>query len=72
LGAFETKCVVKEIVKMDKPNLDLNNINVGFIITGLLGMVEDDGLTPHEAFALLDVIKQQTWHSLTDIMNGKG
>lgn len=57
---------------MDKPKLDLNNINVGFVITGLIGMVEDDKLTPHQAFELLDVIKRETWHALTDIMNGKG
>lgn len=55
---------------MNKPNLDLNNINVGFVITGLLGMVEDDGLTPHEAFELLDLIKSQIWHALTEIKNG--
>jgi hypothetical protein len=55
---------------MSKPNLDLNNINVGFVITGLVGMVEDDGLSPHEAFVLLDLIKSQTWHALTEIKNG--
>lgn len=55
-----------------KPEFDLNNINVGFVITGLVGMVEDDGLTPREAFQLLDEIKNQTWSALTDIKNGKG
>lgn len=55
---------------MNKPKLDLNNLNVGFVITGLVGMVEDDGLTPHEAFELLDVIKNQTWHALTEIKSG--
>ncbi len=55
-----------------KPKLDLNNLNVGFVITGLVGMVEDDGLTPREAFILLDEIKRETWHALTDIKNGKG
>lgn len=55
----------------NKPNLDFNNINVGFVITGLVGMVEDDGLSPREAFILLDEIKRQTWHALTDIKNGK-
>lgn len=54
-----------------KPDLDMNNINVGFVITGLLGMVEDDGLTPREAFMLLDEIKRQTWSALTEIKNGK-
>jgi hypothetical protein len=55
---------------MSKNNLDLNNINVGLIITGLLGMIEDDGLNPHEAFELLDEIKRQTWSALIDIKNG--
>lgn len=55
-----------------KPKVDLNNLNVGFVITGLIGMVEDDGLTPREAFILLDEIKSQTWHALMDIKNGKG
>jgi hypothetical protein len=55
---------------MNKPYLDLNNINVGFIITGLLGMVEDDGLTPREAFILLDEIKRESFHALMDIKNG--
>jgi hypothetical protein len=52
---------------MNKSTLDLNNRKVGFVITGLLGMVEEDGLTPREAFALLDVIKQNTWHALMEI-----
>lgn len=54
-----------------KPKLDLKNINVGFVITGLLGMVEDDGLTPHEAFEMLNWIKQQTFHALSQIKNEK-
>jgi hypothetical protein len=51
--------------------MDLNNINVGLIITGLVGMVEDDGLSPREAFALVDEIKNQTWSALMDIKDGK-
>jgi hypothetical protein len=35
-------------------------------------MVEDDGFSPREAFMLLDEIKQQTFHALMDIKNGKG
>jgi hypothetical protein len=57
---------------MAKKDLDLKNINVGFVITGLIGMVEDEGMTPNEAFEVLDNIKRQTWHALTDIKNGKG
>lgn len=55
-----------------KPKLDLNSINVGFIITGLLGLVEDEGFSPREAFILLDEIKNQTFHTLMDIKNGMG
>lgn len=50
-----------------KPKLDLNNINVGLIITGLVGMVEDDGKTPHEAFDIVEQIKQQTFFALMEI-----
>ncbi|MFL0365355.1 hypothetical protein ACH0BF_20315 [Pseudobacillus sp. 179-B 2D1 NHS] len=57
---------------MTAPKLDLNNINVGFVITGMIGMVEDDGLSPREVFMLLDEIKKQTFHALTDIKNGEG
>jgi hypothetical protein len=62
----------KDVVKLDKPKLDLNNLNVGFIITGLVGMVEDDGLSPRDAFILLDEIKNQTWSALMEISKGKG
>lgn len=57
---------------MNKKELDLSNINVSFVITGLLGMVEDEGMTPHEAFEMLEVIKRNTWHALADIKNEKG
>lgn len=58
-------------VENKKLELDINNLNVGFVITGLLGMVEDDGLTVREAFQMLDLIKQQTFHALMEIKNGK-
>lgn len=51
--------------------LDIKNLNVGFIITGLMGLVEDDGLSPREAFEMLDLIKQQTWGALMEIKNEK-
>lgn len=50
--------------------LDLNNPNIAFVITGLVGMVEDDGLTPHEAFEVLDQIKRRTFHALSEIKRG--
>lgn len=52
---------------MDKVKLNLNNFNQQLIITGLAGLVEDDGFTPHEAFQLLDVIKNNTFHALCDL-----
>jgi len=52
--------------------LDLNNINQQLIIAGLMGLVADDGLTPHEAFVLLDEIKQQTFHALSQIKREGG
>ena len=57
---------------MNKSNLDIKNINVGFIITGLLGMVENDGLTPHEAFDLLNEIKNQTYFALLEAYKERG
>jgi hypothetical protein len=47
--------------------LDLNNINQQLIIAGLTGLVADDGLTPHEAFELLDEIKRSTFPALMKI-----
>lgn len=46
---------------------NLNNINHGLIVTGMLQMVEDEGLTPHEVFDVLEDIKRQTWHALSEI-----
>jgi hypothetical protein len=57
----------REREQVSKPGLDLKNINVGFVITGLLGMVENDGLSPREAFQLLDEIKNQIYFALMDI-----
>jgi hypothetical protein len=47
--------------------LDLNNINQQLIIAGLTGLVADDGLTPNEAFELLDEIKRSTFPALMKI-----
>lgn len=38
-----------------------------FIIDGLRRLVEESGMTPHEAFEVLEDIKRQTWHALADI-----
>ncbi len=53
-----------------RPEVDVNNRNVKLILGALAGMVEDDGLTPHEAFELLDEIKNQTWHALMELKRG--
>ncbi|MEF3312340.1 hypothetical protein PV433_25985 [Paenibacillus sp. GYB004] len=47
--------------------MDQNNFNHKLIIAALAGMVEDDGLTPHEAFAVLEDIKRNTFHALAEI-----
>ncbi|RBP89380.1 hypothetical protein DFO70_11127 [Cytobacillus firmus] len=55
---------------MDKRlTLDVDNLNHKLIITGLLGMVEDNGLSPHEAFTVLEDIKRQTFNALTEANN---
>lgn len=51
--------------------LDIKNLNHGFVITGLLQMVEDDGLTPHEAFEVLEDIKRNTYHALMEAYQEK-
>ena len=54
---------------MSNPNLrfDPNNRAHAFVITGMLEMVENDGLTPHEVFEVMEDIKRQTWHALAEI-----
>jgi len=46
---------------------NVNSLNQQFIITGLVGLVEDEGLTPHEAFQVLEDIKRNTFHALNEI-----
>jgi hypothetical protein len=57
---------------MSKPDLDLENRNVKFIIAGLAGMVEDDGLTPRQAFELLSEIQRNIWGALNEMSERKG
>jgi hypothetical protein len=49
--------------------LDTKRFSVGLVITGLLEMVEKEGLTPREAFETLDEIKKATWSALNEIRN---
>jgi hypothetical protein len=37
------------------------------ITTGLLNLVEKEGYSPHEAFRLLEHVKQNTFHALSEI-----
>jgi len=55
-----------------KKELDLKNFHQQLIITGMIGLVEDEGYTPHEVFELLEEMKKQTFHALSDISRGEG
>jgi hypothetical protein len=46
---------------------NMNSFGQQLIITGLARLVEEEGLTPHEAFQVLEEIKRNTWHALTEI-----
>lgn len=48
-----------------KNKLD-ESFNLKLIIAGLTGLVEDEGYSPHEAFRLLDSVKQNTFHALAE------
>jgi len=52
---------------MSQLRFDQTKFSHQLVVTGLLNMVEDDGLTPHEAFEVLEDIKRQTWHGLAEI-----
>lgn len=52
--------------------LDLTNRNHQMILGALASMVEDDGLTPHEVFEVLDDMQRQTWHALAEIYRERG
>lgn len=46
---------------------DMNSLGQQLIISGLARLVEEEGLTPHEAFQVLEEIKRNTWHALSEI-----
>ncbi|WFR64180.1 hypothetical protein P9222_08400 [Paenibacillus amylolyticus] len=56
----------------DKLRFDVNNRAHAFVVTGMLEMIENDGLTPREVFGVLEDIKRQTWSALNDIHRGEG
>lgn len=51
----------------ERKKLDQNNDFHMHIVGCLANMVMEDGLTPHEAFEVLDDIKQKTFFSLGEI-----
>ncbi|WP_169917347.1 hypothetical protein [Alkalihalobacterium alkalinitrilicum] len=52
---------------MSKVKFDMNNFNQQLIIAGLAGLVEDEGLTMHEAFKVLEEIKKNTFSALMEM-----
>jgi glucan phosphorylase len=50
-----------------KSAFNLNSLHQQLIIAGLAGLVEDEGLSPHEAFEVLEEIKRNTFHALAEI-----
>jgi len=50
-------------------NVEFNQNSFGqqLIITGLAHLVENEGLTPHESFELLEHIKRSTYFALVDL-----
>jgi hypothetical protein len=50
----------------ERKRMDMNSQGVQFIIAGLAGLI-DEGYTPHEAFEILEDIKQNTFHALAEI-----
>lgn len=50
-----------------KGKVDTNNWSQQLIIAGMANLVENEGYTPHEVFELLDEIKQNTFHALSEI-----
>lgn len=49
-----------------KDRLD-KSFHLQLIVAGLTGLVDDEGLSPHEAFRLLEATKQNTFHALAEI-----
>lgn len=52
-----------------KKKLD-GSLGLMMIVSGLTTLVEQEGYTPHEAFRMLEDIKRNTFHALSDIREG--
>lgn len=57
--------------KQFKDFLD-KSVGAKFIITGLIDLIEKDGMTTHEALEFLEDIKRNTFHALKDIEMRRG
>lgn len=51
----------------DKVKFNQNSFGQGLIITGLAELVEKEGLTPHEALDVADMLKNNCFHALCEI-----
>ncbi len=47
------------------------SMGLQLIIAGMVGLVEDEGHSPHEVFDLLNAAKQNTFHALAEIGSGR-
>jgi len=56
---------------MSRTKMNLNNLNHQLVVAGLTGMVDEDGLTPHEALEVLEDIKYNIFHALAEIRREK-
>lgn len=52
--------------------VDLTNVNQAFIVVGICGLVEEEGLTPREAFRLVNAIMKQIFPALMVITEERG
>lgn len=48
-----------------------SKLGTSFVVTGLANMVEEEGLTPRESFEILEDIKRQTFHALSEMYSEK-
>lgn len=51
----------------NKKTMEDSKLGTPFVITGLMHMIEDEGLTTRQAFEILEDIKNQTFHALRDV-----
>lgn len=47
------------------------SIGKTMIINGLIGLVENEGCSPHEAFQIMSRLKGEVFHALCEIQKGE-